>query len=214
MELAMSVLCAAAVLALLRAEYRRERGLKVVSKTIASLAFVAVGLLRYHGTSSALPGETFLLDGLIFGALGDLLLVFQGPAFFFMGLVAFAIGHVGYIVAFAHVAPPASWLGLPVLLVAAFGASILSSLWAKLGGLRVPVAIYVVIICVMVVAAIAVYAAGAPDGPLIAVGAALFAISDVAVARGRFVEETFANKAWGLPSYYLAQLLIAWSIGV
>ncbi len=214
MEFAMSVLCAAAVLVLLRAEYCRQRRLKVVSKTIASLAFVAVGLLRRDGASSALPGETFLLGGLIFGAVGDLLLVFQGPAFFFSGLIAFVIGHVGYIVAFAHVAPPASWLGIPLLLVAAFGASILSSLWAKLGGMRVPVAIYVVTICVMVVAAAAVYATGAPDGRIVAVGAALFAISDVAVARGHFVEDTFANKAWGLPLYYVAQLLIAWSIGV
>jgi len=214
MEFAMTALCAAAVLLLLRAEYCRQRGLKVVSKTLASLAFVAVGLLRRHGASTELPGETFLLGGLIFGALGDLLLVFQGPAFFFGGLVAFGIGHIGYVVAFAHVAPPASWLGLPVLFVAAFGASVLSSLWTKLGDMRVPVAVYVVTICVMVIAALAVHATGAPNGLDVAVGAILFAISDVAVARGRFVEDRFANKAWGLPLYYLAQIVIAWSIGV
>ncbi len=214
MELAMSVLCAAAVLLLLRAEYCRKQRLRIVSKTLASLAFVALGLLRYHATSSALPGEPFLLGGLIFGALGDLLLLFHGPAFFLGGLVAFAIGHVGYVVALAHVAPPTSWLGSPLLVVATFGAGVLWSLWTKLGDMRVPVVVYVVTICVMVVAAVAVLATGAPDGPLVAVGAALFAISDVAVARGRFGEETFANKAWGLPSYYLAQLLIAWSIGV
>jgi len=44
-------------------------------------------------------------------------------------------------------------------------------------------------------------------------GAALFFVSDLAVARDRFVAPGFANRLWGLPAYYAGQLLIAWSIG-
>jgi uncharacterized membrane protein YhhN len=40
----------------------------------------------------------------------------------------------------------------------------------------------------------------------------LFFISDLAVARDRFVAPSFANRSWGLPSYYAGQLLLAWAI--
>jgi hypothetical protein len=47
----------------------------------------------------------------------------------------------------------------------------------------------------------------------IALGALAFYASDLAVARQRFVAESFANKLWGLPLYYGAQLLLASTAG-
>jgi hypothetical protein len=41
------------------------------------------------------------------------------------------------------------------------------------------------------------------------VGALLFFVSDLAVARDRFVSPGFANAAWGLPLYYAATLVLA-----
>jgi hypothetical protein len=43
-------------------------------------------------------------------------------------------------------------------------------------------------------------------------GAVLFALSDVFVARDRFVHSGFANRQWGLPLYFLAQLILAASV--
>jgi hypothetical protein len=43
-------------------------------------------------------------------------------------------------------------------------------------------------------------------------GALLFALSDLAVARDRFVHAGFANKLWGWPTYFGAQLLLAWTV--
>ncbi len=40
----------------------------------------------------------------------------------------------------------------------------------------------------------------------------MFTVSDIAVVRDRFVTTGFVNRLWGLPLYYAAQLLIAWSI--
>jgi uncharacterized membrane protein YhhN len=40
-------------------------------------------------------------------------------------------------------------------------------------------------------------------------GAALFYLSDLAVARQRFVAPGFENKLIGLPLYYAGQLLLA-----
>ena len=45
------------------------------------------------------------------------------------------------------------------------------------------------------------------------VGALGFFLSDLAVARERFVAKGFTNKLWGLPLYYGAQLLLAWTAG-
>ena len=47
---------------------------------------------------------------------------------------------------------------------------------------------------------------------LAALGAVAFAAADISVARDRFVVSAFLNRAWGLPVYYSAQLLLAWSI--
>lgn len=44
-------------------------------------------------------------------------------------------------------------------------------------------------------------------------GAVLFYLSDLAVARDRFVKSSFLNRALGLPTYYLGQLLLAFTIG-
>jgi hypothetical protein len=40
----------------------------------------------------------------------------------------------------------------------------------------------------------------------------MFFVSDLAVARERFIEHTFLNKTWGLPLYYGGQLLLATSV--
>jgi hypothetical protein len=37
----------------------------------------------------------------------------------------------------------------------------------------------------------------------------MFALSDISVARDRFVSKAFANRAWGLPMYFAAQLILA-----
>jgi hypothetical protein len=57
-----------------------------------------------------------------------------------------------------------------------------------------------------------VTAAGGPA--IVALGALAFAASDVSVARDRFVQHDFFNRAWGLPLYYAAQLMLALSPGL
>ena len=53
------------------------------------------------------------------------------------------------------------------------------------------------------------------NAPLIlAVGAIVFAISDIFVARERFVRKGFVNAAVGLPAYFGSQMLLAYSVGI
>ena len=44
------------------------------------------------------------------------------------------------------------------------------------------------------------------------VGALLFTASDLSVARDRFVQEGFFNRLWGWPTYFVAQLVLAWTV--
>jgi uncharacterized membrane protein YhhN len=56
------------------------------------------------------------------------------------------------------------------------------------------------------------HSAATPTRWEVAAGALLFAASDLAVARDRFVRPALRNKLWGLPAYFAAQLLLAASL--
>jgi hypothetical protein len=49
---------------------------------------------------------------------------------------------------------------------------------------------------------------------LLLTGAIGFYLSDLSVARDRFVAPGFVNRLWGIPLYYGAQLLFAWSVSI
>lgn len=209
------VLCCTAVAALVFAEYSGRTQLKRIAKALASALFVAVALSRASGVSlGPFDATTALIVGLVVGAVGDLALLSKAEGAFLGGLGAFLLGHLAYAIAFARLSPIAEWLSVLAIPVVVSNAGVLAWLWPRLGSMRIPVVAYVGVICVMVIGAIGVWRTGAPAGTLIVVGSLLFAGSDVAVARERFVADTFVNKAWGLPAYYAGQLCIAWAVGV
>lgn len=73
--------------------------------------------------------------------------------------------------------------------------------------MRAPVHVYMAVIACMVAAAVS-GSAHTGDGAL-AVGAVAFALSDLSVARERFVRPQLINLLWGLPLYYFAQVVLA-----
>jgi uncharacterized membrane protein YhhN len=73
--------------------------------------------------------------------------------------------------------------------------------------MRVPVRLYMLVIAAMV--GLAVGASAATGDLRMGIGAAAFAASDLSVARERFVRPSLINLLWGLPLYYVAQLLLA-----
>jgi uncharacterized membrane protein YhhN len=150
-----------------------------------------------------------VLAGLALCMLGDVLLIPRNRSGIFRaGVFAFLLGHVAYSAAFLTV--PLSFIGL-----AGGGALLAVVLWKVLRwlGPALPtdmlaaVRTYMVVIGVMSTLACGVTAAGGPWQ--VAVGALAFTASDVSVARDRFVKHEFVNRAWGLPLYFGAQLLIA-----
>jgi uncharacterized membrane protein YhhN len=77
--------------------------------------------------------------------------------------------------------------------------------------MRRPVWLYVIAISLMMAMSVGAYAID--RNWLIPLGALLFLLSDLAVARDRFIAPGFANRAWGLPVYFCAQMVLAASVG-
>jgi len=203
-------LCALAVTALLAAEFRGSQAAIWVAKPIASAAFLWTAAAA--GAWDSVYGRWILL-GLALCMAGDVLLIPRDrPSVFRAGVLAFLLGHVAYAAGFLT-RPLAPW-GLAagaVLLAAA-----LTFTWRWLApslpaDMVMSVRAYFVVIGVMAVLACGVTAGGGPL--LIVAGALAFTASDVSVARDRFVKHDFLNRAWGLPLYYAAQVLLALSTG-
>jgi len=198
---------AGAVISLLHAIRVEDRVQQVISKTAASAAFVTLGAFRW--SSGDLVGG-WILAGLAFCAIGDLLLL--GKRTFDVGLVAFILAHALYGVGFHVALPVGRWPLLVTVPLVIAGGGATRWLWPHLGRRRIAVLAYIVVISVMVWGGVSTFARHMLPWTA-AAGALLFYLSDLAVARHRFVHESFINRAIGLPTYYLGQLLLALTIG-
>ena len=150
--------------------------------------------------------KRLVLAALAASLVGDVLLL--RPSLFTPGLAAFLVAHGFYIAAYSR------GVGfLPSRIVAAavalFAALALGFVWPGVeAGLKAPVALYVAIIALDVAQA-AGRATRLRDAAAIAVafGAALFMLSDLTIALWKFAG--WQVDQWTLPTYYLAQGLIA-----
>lgn len=202
----------AATAALLAAEHRDWRLGVWIAKPIAAAGFVGAALA--NGALDSAYGQ-WILAGLVLSFVGDVLLIpREAKSTFFAGLVSFLLGHVAYTGAFAvrGLDPVATAVGaVPVSVASLFA---LRHLWphiqARSPKFQRPVLAYLIVISTMLVCAAGTF--GRAADPLILGGAIAFYVSDLAVARQRFVAKSFSNKLWGLPLYFGAQLLLAASV--
>jgi uncharacterized membrane protein YhhN len=137
--------------------------------------------------------------------VGDTALVRKGRgAAFTIGLAAFLAAHVAYAASFVAGGVDVGVGAVALVPIGAIGVVVGRALLPRVSSsLRVPVAAYVAAISVMLALAVA---HGAPRA---IVAAALFYVSDLFVARERFVAPSPWNGRAGLPLYYAAQLLFA-----
>jgi uncharacterized membrane protein YhhN len=197
-----------AVGALLAAEGLDLGTLKWVAKPLASSGFVAAALC-----AGALGGGygRAVLAALALSWVGDVLLIPRAPGFFLAGLAAFLLGHLCFGAAFVVRGVAWPWAGaalcvlVPVALLA--GRWLLPHVPQEMRG---PVLAYMAVITMMV--ALAAGTVGARSGALILGAALAFFVSDLFVARDAFVAPGFVNRLGGLPLYYGAQLVFAWSV--
>ena len=208
---ALVVATVVAVIGLLFSEYRGSRSGVWVAKPLASTGFIAVAL-----AAGALetPYGLAVLVALVLCWVGDVFLIPEGAgSLFLVGLVSFLLGHLGFAVAFTLPGPDPLWMAAAAVLVLAPALVVLRWLRPHLPAkMRTPVVAYVTVISLMVVAAAG--ATAATGRGAIGLGATCFYLSDLHVARHRFVSRSFWNKSWGLPLYYGAQLILASSVRI
>jgi uncharacterized membrane protein YhhN len=182
---------------------------RVWVKGAASAAFIGTALAA-GAVDSAYGG--WILSGLCLGAMGDVSLELAHRRWFLIGLAAFLCAQLTYVGAFATVEPSALVAGVAAAGLLVPASLVTRWLWPHLdGGLRAPVLAYIAVITAMVAAAAG---AVAGEGPVVAAPAAVaFYVSDLFVARDRFVARGFVNRLLGLPLYYGAQVVFALSVG-
>jgi len=194
-------------------ESKGKQWIRGIGKMSASTLFIILAV--YSLRVQELPdyfktSYYFLLVGLIFSWWGDLFLLWRHTILFFLGLVAFLLGHISYITAFlfAQIDIYLFLSAFLVFMVPAIGIAIWLS--PNLGAMRIPVYVYILIITLMLSLAIGVWASMGLWN--LSLGALMFYISDIFVARDRFKVSDKWNLLIGGPLYFFGQLFIASSL--
>ena len=210
------ILCAVLARFFLVAESREEYVKAVILKGLASLCFVAIGLICSPGTHVA----SMIVTGLIIGSIADVLLnlrmVFKekGQLIFLVGIVVFLTGHIMYL---AAVIPLCTnklvCIIIGLVLTALLMVWIFQRITAK-PAFKIFGVVYIGAIMLLNCVAIGnVVAAQSPFNIVFAIGAVLFLVSDIVLILNTFGSEFKQSlRNTNISLYYAGQLLIAFSL--
>ncbi|CAN7510207.1 lysoplasmalogenase family protein [Neorhizobium sp. LjRoot104] len=171
-------------------------------------------LLALYAVLAGAPA--LLIVALIFGAFGDACLAYEGEAAFISGLAAFLASHLAYAALFWPSMEPSLLVGSAWRYTAAWIFVVLTGmtlfmLWRPAGRLAIPITAYGIVLLAMALSALAV------KPVLPAVAAALFVMSDTALAIQKFLVKPDAPVmarlkpfVWG--TYFPAQLIFTLAI--
>jgi uncharacterized membrane protein YhhN len=208
-----ALFCAAALGAALAIaadwEERRHRSFYLLKPLTTALILAAALLLPAHAGSGY---RACIAVALALSLAGDICLMFEGDGWFAGGLGSFLLAHVGFIVAFLKGVAPGlpPWWTVPVVL---YGLGLASWLLPRAGKLRIPVALYCLILLGMALAAALRFQTLGGHSALLALcGSLLFVASDSLLALRKFAGPYRGAQALILSTYWLAIGLIAASI--
>jgi uncharacterized membrane protein YhhN len=150
---------------------------------------------------------------LCFSWLGDVLLMFQekNSLFFLLGLSAFLIAHIFYIIFFHNIKEKEKissrwWLLLPVVI---YYAALIAILYPHLAEMKIPVPVYGIVISFMLLLALhMLFVRNKNAGQWMMLGALLFIASDSVLAINKFYQPFEAAGVIIMITYGLAQLFI------
>lgn len=192
----------------IQGEYKPTRTQVYLFKPLTTLLIIGVALL---GVSPNPMYKILIIVGLVFCLGGDVFLMLPAR-YFIAGLVSFLLGHIFYIAAF--VIDGGFLLSLWTIPLLVYGIFIYWLLHPHLGNMRGPVLAYVFIILTMAWQALAHWSLWQTTSALLAaLGAVSFVISDSVLALDRFREKFHSARIIVLSTYWLAQWLIALSVG-
>jgi uncharacterized membrane protein YhhN len=189
-------------LAIMGAE-RRVRWLEFVFKPVTTLLLFAV---------IGVPTNNFarlVTAGVALSVAGDVALLWHTDKAFMVGLGAFLLAHVAYVIAFLGVAVWSPHVAVVAVVVSASSIILLRATWEGAAGMHVPTIAYGVVITTMVVAASATIGGRLPLAPFAAVGAVLFYVSDASLAINKFRRPVPHIPLLAFGVYWIGQLGIA-----
>lgn len=199
---------------LLYFEREEEGRIRALNKGALSLLFIAAAAVQ---KPSVPPYYLLLLAGLIFCLGGDVFLALPRKEMFFYGLISFLLGHVFYIFGFFYLSGVSGWTWIGAAAGVLTSGAVYLHLRSHLHEMKKPVLLYIFVITAMVTGAWSVLGEPTLQRPgriMIFTGALAFYLSDLFVARDRFLKKAFLNRLVGLPMYYAGQFLLAFSVGV
>jgi alkenylglycerophosphocholine/alkenylglycerophosphoethanolamine hydrolase len=190
-------------------EERRHRSFYLL-KPLTTTLILAAALAQAPASGS--DYQHLVAIALALSLVGDACLMFDGDLWFAGGLGSFLLAHVGFILAFLKGVP----LGLPpawTLLTLLYGMGLCAWLLPRAGSLRLPVAVYCLVLLGMTLAAALRFQALYSRQALLALaGALLFAVSDSSLAVRRFGGPYRGAQALILSTYWVSIGLIAASV--
>ena len=204
-------------------EHRKKMLSALLFKALASLLFVLGGVfalsLAVHMNFARL-----ILIGLMLGAIGDVclnlrfLLTDGAKRAFLLGIAAFLLGHVAYVIALISCAPAALLYALPAAAVVSFFLIRFVLSRIEVGGaIKTFGIVYLCVVFLMACVALTLFLLE-PQNPghtLFAVGGVLFAASDVLLVLGQFGRRTYRGfRALNLSLYYVGQVCICLTIAL
>ncbi|HEV8284792.1 MAG TPA: lysoplasmalogenase [Chitinophagaceae bacterium] len=157
--------------------------------------------------------KTWVILALFFSWIGDMLLMVEEkkPIFFLLGLSAFLIAQVFYIIFFHNIRMKEYIRGnaLLLLVVVVYYSALMSIVSPSLGSLKLPVRIYGVVLSFMLMLAMhTTFSKNKKAGLWMMFGAILFVISDSLLAINKFYATFNYSGIIIMLTYGLAQLFI------
>ena len=160
-----------------------------------------------------ITNRKWILAALFFSWLGDVLLMFQekDALFFMLGLAAFLIAHIFYIIFFFEInRKEKSKLNLFIIIaVVAYYIGLLTILFPTLGEMKIPVIVYGLVISTMLLSALHLPITKNREASIgLMMGAVLFVISDSVLAINKFYRPFEYSGVLIMLTYGLAQWFI------
>ena len=190
-------------------EYSGPDILIYIFKPLTTSLIILLAVLAKHPVFKRY--KIAIILGLIFSLGGDILLMLPFDLFVF-GLASFLIAHLIYVYSFS-IEYHFRLKVLPIILSLVYGFGVFRILSPGLGDMRIPVAVYILVIMSMGYTAWNQWQHVRSRWALMAfIGALFFVLSDSVLAFNKFYQPFAIARGLSLTTYFTAQWLIARSI--
>ena len=188
---------------------RRIKQLKYIFTPMVTIPVILIPMIA-AGETGLTPYNLFITCALLFALVGDALLMVEETDLFKYGMFFFLGCHLFYVSAFSVNYIFRQWNIILLAVLAVIAIIHVKKLGGKAGKMKIPVAVYVTVITIMIFLAITQLNNGfTPGAAMAAGGAVLFGISDYLHSVNNFVRKIEHSTVYTWLFYAPAQFLIA-----